>query len=129
MIRTFEEWTDHAEGPKWARAVARLVWGVRPNAIQSPAIEANLGISGNTVRQAVHYLRVTVGAPIASEGGGASQKNKGYRWATEPEDLDLTIQHGEQRAHSIMEWVNACKRIQAEMAMPDVDSRGQGQLL
>lgn len=109
MLITFEEWTDSDLAPAHAQDVADAIWSRRPGGIYSSQIEAELGISGALVRGCVHFLRQS-GAPIASEGG------IGYMWATQPEQLDKSIQHGHQRARSNTEWAEALQRIRDEMA-------------
>ena len=109
MLITFESWTDDSLAPAHARDVAAAIWSRRPGGIYSAQIEDELGISGALVRTCVHYLRES-GAPIASEGG------IGYLWATRPEQLDKSIQHGYQRAASNHAWAEALQRIRDEMA-------------
>ena len=107
MLVTFEEWTDHTQAPKWAKPVAQIIWDAKPDFINSARIEGLLGISGATVRQAIHYLRCTIGAPIASQG-----KPQGYMWAQSPSELNLTIKHGQGRINSIANWVDSLRGMQ-----------------
>ena len=112
MLVTFEQWTDHTQSPKWAKRVAALIWNARPGSIFSPQIEEQLGISGNTVRGAVHYLRTELSAPICSEG------RAGYFWALNASQLDNTILHGKQRIRSIADWVAQMEQVQSKMRNP-----------
>ena len=112
MLTTFEEWTDDTLGPKWAREVGQLIWERSPAWITCAEMCRILGFrdkNHQAIRKAVHFLRHDLRAPIMSQG-----KPKGYNWARGPEDLTLTINHGQGRVNSIQEWVDDMESVQAE---------------
>lgn len=113
----FEELAEHIEAlrPRLRAIVPRFItdlWNLsgQKKTGQEFAEDYMLGSRGDVaVRDMVHTLRVA-GYPIAGSG-------KGYWWATDPDDLDQTVDSLEKRARSIQAMADAVKETQAKMRL------------
>lgn len=111
MLTSFEEQTDTADATDKWREPLRLyleVEATEANPKTERDIYAMIGLRGPTLRATIHALRLD-GEPLASSG-------RGYWMARTAGELDATVEHGRQRATSIMEWVRAVERTRDRLA-------------